>query len=198
MRKRKIWILGIVLLMIGNFSWGVDLSLKGGKITNLPYKTDFVGGFSLDFSVAPSTKFLKNLRGDLNFLLANPDWQLWQNAMWLRSNQVLFDFGLCYESSFRVEKINLKPYFGAGCGYLLASLDWQKNSYYWSSGYYRPRRYSLERKDSFNFYFGIGLKVFVSKNTFIEPEVKIYQGNQGTMTAFLIGIGYQAQFNKKK
>jgi len=194
---KKIWILGIVLLMIGNFSWGVDLTLKAGKITNLPYKTDFVGGFSFDFSVASSVNFLKNLRGDLGFLIANPDWQLWENTLWLRANQILFDLGLSYQLSFKVKKIRLQPYFGIGAGYLLASLDWQENSYYWAYDYYRPGRYSLERKNSFNPYLGVGLKVFLSKNIFVKPEIKIYQ-NERTMTAFLIGVGYQVKSRRKR
>jgi hypothetical protein len=197
---RKFWTLVIVLLIIGNLSWGADLTLKAGKITNLPYKADFVGGVSFDFSLAPSVKFLKNLRGDIGFLIANPDWQPWQNMTLVRTNQVLLDIGALYQFSFKVEKIKLQPCFGAGFSYLMASLDWQDTSYSYGYSYYDDyyrQRYAFERKNCFNFYLNAGLKIFLSKKIFVKPEIKVYQADDETMTALLIGIGYRLEFNKK-
>jgi len=196
---KKILILAVALLIIGNLGWGQDVTLKLGKMTDLPYKTDLVGGVSFDFSLAPSVKVLKNLRGEINILMGNPDWVLWQNMVWARSNQFLFDLGLSYQFSFKVKKIKIQPYVGAGFGYLYARLDYQDYSYYYNTGYYDDSlgRYSLENKSSFDLYFDTGLKIFLSKNTFVRPELRVYQAGDRKMTAFLIGIGYQIKPSKK-
>lgn len=211
---KKIFILAIALLIVGNLGnlWAIDITLKAGKITNLPYKSDLVGGVSFDFSLAPSVKFLKNLRGEVSFLLCNPEWQLWQDTVWAKSNQILSDMGLSYRFSeikikmkkinllfFELEKIRLQPNISAGFGYLMASLDWQDNSYNYSyyDDYYQ-RRYTLESKNSFTFYLGTGLKVFVSKNTFIKSEIKIFQAGDRKITAFLVGIGFNTKLSKNK